>query len=205
MHLGTAFHQAPPHLRLLVVMRAVAIVAMAAVYLCFDCFLDVHVPLAAVGAILGFYGLVDFATLLRLRNPAPIGEREMLLQLLADVVLLTALLYLTGGARNPVALYYLLIVLYSSTALPPQLAWPLAGVSIVCYVALHFFHVALPLPDAAEVRGRFDSFTRTLLYAFIAGLTAWFGIRLSALQHLQREQRSADAEKNAREHYLVGL
>src|SRR6476661_122601 len=133
MDLATAFHQAPAHLRLLVVMRASAIAAIATVYLCFDCFLDIGVPLVPVAGILGLYGLVDFATLLRLRHPA----------LLADVAILTALLYLTGGARNPIALYYLLLVLYSSTALPPRLAWAIAGVSVACYVALHFLHVAL--------------------------------------------------------------
>lgn len=205
MHLATHFHQAPAHLRLLIVMRAVAIVAMATVYLCFDCFLDIHVPLAAVGGVLGFYALLDVATLLRLRNPAPIGAREMLGQIVADVAILTALLYLTGGARNPLALYYLLLVLYSATALPPRFVWLLASVSVVCYVALHFFHIALPLPDSEVVRGRFDSFTHVLLYAFIAALIAWFGIKLSALQLLQREQRRAEAEKNARERYLVGL
>jgi len=163
------------------------------------------VPFAAVGGVLGFYALLDVATLLRLRNPAPIGSREMLGQIVADVAILTALLYLTGGARNPLALYYLLLVLYSSAALPPRFAWLLAGASVVCYVALHFFHIALPLPDSEVVRGRFDSFTHVLLYAFIAALIAWFGIKLSALQLLQREQRRAEAEKNARERYLVGL
>jgi two-component system sensor histidine kinase RegB len=204
MDLATAFRQAPAHLRLLVVMRAVAIVAMAAVYVCFDCFLDVRVPLA-VGGILGLYGLVDFATLLRLRLPAPIGELEMLGQLLVDVALLTALLYLTGGARNPLALYYLLLVLYGSTALPPRLVWPFAGVCVVSYVALFHFHIALPLPDSGDADRQLDYFTRVLMYAFIAVLIAWFGIRLSALQQLQRDRRRADAEKDAREHYLVGL
>jgi two-component system sensor histidine kinase RegB len=204
MDLATAYHQAPAYLRLLVVMRAAAIVAMATVYLCFDCFLDIHVPLGLVGGILGLYGLVDAATLLRLRKPAAIGQPELLAQLLVDVAILTALLYLTGGSRNPVAFYYLVLVLYSATALPPRLAWPLAGASVVCFVALHFFHVALPLPDSPDV-GQFDSFARMLLYAFIAILIAWFAMRLSALQRVQREQRRADAEKNARERYLVGL
>jgi len=205
MDLASAYQQAPPHLRLLVVMRAAAIVAMAAVYLCFDCFLDINVPFAPVAGILGVYALVDFATLLRLRSPAPIGEGETLAQLFIDVAILTALLYLTGGARNPVALYYLVLLLYGATALPARRAWLLAGVSVVCYVALHFVHVALPLPDAEDVDERLDNFARILMYAFIAVLIAWFGIKLSALQQVQREQRRADAEKNARERYLVGL
>ena len=205
MGLASAFHQAPAHLRMLVVMRAVAIVAIAAVYLCFDCFLHIRVPVAAVGGILGFYALLDFATLWRLRQPAPIAGLEMLGQLLADVAVLTALLYLTGGGRNPLALYYLLLVLYSSTALPPRLVWPYAGVCVLAYVALFHFHIALPLPDSRDADRQLDYFARVLMVVFIAVLIAWFGIRLSALQRLQHEQRRAEEEKNARERYLVGL
>jgi two-component system sensor histidine kinase RegB len=98
-----------------------------------------------------------------------------------------------------------MLVLYSSSALPPRPAWLLAGVSVVCYVALHFVHVALPLPDAEDVDERLNNFTRILMYTFIAVLIVWFGIRLSTLQRLQREQRRGDAEKYARERYLVGL
>lgn len=205
MDLASAYQQAPAHLRLLVVMRAVAVLAIGAVYVCFDCFLDIGVPFVPVAGILGLYGAIDLATLLRLRAPAPIGERELLAHLLVDVAILSALLYLSGGARNPIALYYLVLLLYGATALPPARAWLLAGVSVVCYVALYFFHIALPLPDAEDVDERLDNFTRVLMYASVAVLIAWFGIKLSALQQVQREQRRADAEKNARERYLVGL
>jgi two-component system sensor histidine kinase RegB len=205
MGLASAFHQAPAHLRMLVVMRAVAIVAFAAVYVCFDCFLDIRVPVAPVGGILGFYALFDFATLWRLRQPAPIGGLEMLGQLLVDVAVLTGLLYLTGGARNPLALYYLLLVLYASTALPPRLVWPYAGVCVAGYIALFHFHIALPLPNSGDMDQHLDFFTRVVIYIFIAVLIAWFGIRLTALQRLQHEQRRAEAEKSSRERYLVGL
>ena len=205
MELATAFHQAPAHLRLLVVMRAVAIVAMAAVFVCIECFLDVRLPVPAVAGILGFYALFDFATLRRMRQPAPIDGLEMLGQLLVDVAVLSALLYLTGGARNPLALYYLMLVLYGSTALPQRLAWPFAGICVVGYIALVHFHSELPLLEAGDTGRRLDYFTRILIYALVAVLIAWFGIRLSALQQLQRDRRRADAEKDAREHYLVGL
>jgi two-component system sensor histidine kinase RegB len=186
-------------------MRGAAIVAMAAVYICFGCFLDIRVPIAAVSGILGFYALFDFATLRRLRQPAPIGGLEMLGQLLVDVAVVSVLLYLTGGPRNPLALYYLMLVLHGSTALPPRLAWPFAGVCVVGYVALVHFHIELPLPESGETVQKLDYFTQVFTYGFIAVLIAWFGIRLSALHHLQRERRRVDAEKDARERYLVGL
>jgi two-component system, sensor histidine kinase RegB len=205
MDLASASHRAPAHLRVLVVMRAVAIVAIAAVYLCFDCALHIRVPVAAVGAILGLYALVDLAALRRLRTPAPIGALEMLGQLLVDVAVLTALLYLTGGGRNPLALFYLPLVLYGSTALPQRLVWPFAAVCVFAYIALFHFHIALPQPESGDANQQLDYFTHVLMYVLIAVLIAWFSIRLSAVHQVQREQRRAEAEKNARERYLVGL
>src|SRR4030095_14952005 len=127
---------------------------------------------------------LDLATLLRLRHPAAIGEREMLGQLLADVAILTAVLYLTGGASNPLALYYLVLVLYSSTALPPRLVWPFAGVCVLSYVAMNFFRDELPLPSS-EINRALDYMAELLMYAFIAVLIAWFGIKLNALQRVE--------------------
>ena len=205
MNLQAAFRDAPGYLRLLIVMRAIAIVALAGILYCSDCILEIHVPLVPVAGLIGFYALVDVATVLRLAHPAPVTDPEMFAQLLVDVALLSALLYFTGGARNPLALYYLLLLLYSSSALPPRLVWLLAAACVLSYVALHFFHVALPLPESPGIDRALDDFTRFLIYAFIAVLIAWFGIKLSTLKRVQREHVRAYAEKDARERYLVGL
>jgi two-component system sensor histidine kinase RegB len=205
MDLRATFRHAPAYLRLLIVMRAIAIVAVAVILYCFDCILEIHVPLVPVAGVIGFYALVDVATLLRLGRPAPVTELEMLAQLLVDVAILSAVLYFTGGARNPLALYYLLLVLYSATALPPRLVWLLAAACVLAYVALHFFYIALPLPESAGIDRTLDEFARFAIYVFIAVLVAWFGIKLSAIQRAQRQHVRAYAEKDARERYLVGL
>jgi two-component system, sensor histidine kinase RegB len=205
MDLRATFRHAPAYLRLLIVMRAIAIVAVALILYCLDCILEIHVPLVPLAGVLGFYALVDVATLLRLRYPAQVTELEMLAQLFVDVAILTAVLYFTGGTRNPLALYYLLLVLYSSTALPSRLVWLLASVCLLAYIGLHFFHLALPLPESTDIYRRLDEFARFAIYVFIAVLIAWFGIKLSAIQQAQRERGRAEAEKDARERYLVGL
>jgi two-component system, sensor histidine kinase RegB len=205
MDLRATFRNAPAHLRLLIVMRAIAIVAVAVILYCLECILEIHVPLGPVAGAIGFYALVDVATLLRLGYPARITQLEMLAQLFVDVAILTAVLYFTGGSRNPLALYYLLLVLYSATALPPRLVWLLAAACVLAYVGLHFFHVALPLPESTDIDRTLDDFARFAMYVFIAVLIAWFGIKLSAIQRAQRERGRAEAERDARERYLVGL
>ena len=99
MDLKSAFRQAPAYLRLLIVMRAVAIAAVVAILYCFDGVLGVQLPLGPLAALIALYAALDVATLLRL--PAPVTQLEMLGQLLADVAILSAVLYFTGGARNP--------------------------------------------------------------------------------------------------------
>jgi two-component system, sensor histidine kinase RegB len=141
----------------------------------------------------------------RIGRPSPVTGLEMLAQLLADVAILSAVLYFTGGARNPLALYYLLLVLYSAAVLPPRLVWLLAAACALAYVALHFFYIALPLPRSAEIDRTLDEFARFAIYVFIAVLIVWFGIKLSAIQRAQRQHVRAYAEKDARERYLVGL
>jgi two-component system sensor histidine kinase RegB len=43
------------------------------------------------------------------------------------------------------------------------------------------------------------------IYVFIGALIALFGVRLSEIQRLQRQHARAEAEKDARERYLLGL
>ena len=205
MDLRATFRHAPAYLRLLIVMRAIAIVALALILYCFDCILEIHVPLVPVAALIGFYALVDVATLVRVGRASPVTEPEMLAQLLVDVAILTGVLYFTGGARNPLALYYLLLVLYSAAVLPPRLVWLLAAACVLAYMALHFFYIALPLPQSAEIDRTLEEFARFAIYVFIAVLIVWFGIKLSAIQRAQRQHVRAYAEKDARERYLVGL
>jgi two-component system sensor histidine kinase RegB len=203
MGLKSAFRQAPAYLRLLIVMRAVAIAAIVAILYCFDGVLAVKLPLGPLAALIALYAALDVATLLRL--PAPVTQLEMLGQLLADVAILSAVLYFTGGARNPLALYYLVLVLYSSMALPPRLVWPLAAACLLSYVTLQFFHVDLPRPRSEDIDRTLDYVTQLAIYGFIAALIVWFGIKLNALQRAQHEHLRAQAEKDVRERYLIGL
>jgi two-component system sensor histidine kinase RegB len=205
MDLKTAFRQAPDYLRLLIVMRAVAIVAIALTVYCLASILEIPIPVVPLVVVIDLYAALAVATVLRLGHSAPVTQLEMLVQLLLDVAFLNAVLYLSGGAGNPLALYYLVLVLYSATALPPRLVWALAGACVVSYAVLNSVHVELPQRLSADVNRTLDYFTSALMYGFIAVLIVWFGVRLNALQRAQHERLRAEAEKDARERYLLGL
>src|SRR4029077_7460367 len=137
-------------------MRWLAIGMAAALVYFAHTALDVLVPLAQLFVTLGVYALLNAASLLRLQGGGfwsprlPITERELLAQLFVDIAALSSLLYFTGGAVNPFAACYLLLVLYASVALPPRLAWTVAVICMLAYAGLHLFRIPLPVSDAVS-------------------------------------------------------
>ena len=87
--------------------------------------------------------LLNLTTWQRLRNPKIISTREMLIQLLGDIVTLTALFYFTGGYGNPFVWMYLLPLTIAAVALPRLQVWLLAGLAVLCYSVLVFYYVPL--------------------------------------------------------------
>lgn len=59
--------------------------------------------LAACGAMIGFLAVFNVATWLRLGIDRPVADGEPFGQILVDIAVFTALLYLAGGADIPFA------------------------------------------------------------------------------------------------------
>ena len=63
--------------------------------------------------------------------------------LIMDILSLTVLLVLTGGANNPFALFFLVNVSLSAVVLSPQWAWGLNALAVACFSMLLFRHVEI--------------------------------------------------------------
>src|SRR5207248_10777282 len=90
-------------------------------------------PLLAVCGALALVNLVMHVWLLRGGNPT---ERTAGLNLLGDVLALTALLALSGGAYNPFAVLYLVHITIGAVVLPPRWSIALTATSIAAYTLL---------------------------------------------------------------------
>jgi two-component system sensor histidine kinase RegB len=200
-------------MRRLVRMRWLAICIGAALVYSARTALDIRIPIAPIAGLLAFYALFNAATVQRLHGTWPrfwsrywpVTERELLAQVFVDVAALSAVLYFTGGGINPFAACYLLLVLYASVALPARLAWTVAAACMLSYAVLHFVHVPLPLFDSAGTARNLNYFAHFNIYVALAALMAGYGVRLSEMRRLHLTRAQADAEKDARERYLVGL
>ncbi len=76
------------------------------------------------------------------RNAAAL-ERLLCVVMLLDLLLLTALLYYTGGEFNPFSSFYLINVALAAVVLRPAYAWLVALVAFACYSGLFVWHEPL--------------------------------------------------------------
>jgi len=170
--------------------------------------LGLRLPLLPLAAIVAALCVWNLLTWLRLTNPRPVSRLEFFVQVAADVLALTGLLYFTGGATNPFAWIYLLPLMVLTINLPGGYAWGMAVITILAYSSLMAWYVPLPLPGTHM---QHDSGFSQHIFGM------WFGFVLSALlmvhfiSHMARNLRERDRqlaaarEKALRDQRLIAL
>jgi two-component system sensor histidine kinase RegB len=145
MH-NTILSSLPGHsqLRRLIALRSVAIAAqlltLAAVWKMLELELDWQ-PMMLTIATLASLNLFSW---LRLRSGNPVSNPELFVQLCADVLALSILLYFGGGSTNPFISLYLLPLVIAAATLPARYTWGMAALTAACYSLLMVYYVPLP-------------------------------------------------------------
>jgi two-component system sensor histidine kinase RegB len=116
--------------------------------------------------------------------------------LVMDVMLLTGLLYFSGGPTNPFSIIYVVYIAMSAVMLSPKWTWVIAALSIVSFATL--FLVRDPSEQMAHA-GHGGDFQTHLYGMFIAlalavALITYFVSQLS-LELRRRERALAEAEE----------
>jgi two-component system, sensor histidine kinase RegB len=127
----------------LVRLRWVSIVGQALIVLVSDELLGFEMPLGALGAVMGAEALLNLAAFAWLRRTPRVRPVHVAGVIAADLLLFTALLYLSGGPSNPFSFLYLVHLALAAVMLPPRLGWTLVGLSLACSAALFAYHVPL--------------------------------------------------------------
>lgn len=146
----------PPHARAsglrldtLIRLRWLAVTGQIAALVAVNLGLGFPLPLSSCLAVVILSAAVN--VLLRLKYPVArrLGDSAAGPLLAYDVLQLTALLYLTGGLKNPFVLLYLAPVMISATALAWSTTVLLGVLAVVCAGAVGLW--AWPLPWAGAV------------------------------------------------------
>ena len=186
----------------LIQLRWIAVVGQVATIAMVHFGFGIHLPLEHLLAVL--YCLVAFnlVSVLRVRTRRPVMPVELLVALLVDVGMLTAQLYLSGGATNPFAFLYLLQVILGAVLLKPRFAWILVGVTCACFASLGLWYrpLDIPLDPLNASHGLASPFVLGLLLCFVlnAALLVTFIVRIT--RNLRaRDARLADLRQRAAE------
>jgi two-component system, sensor histidine kinase RegB len=136
--------------------------------------LGYKLPFGACFALIAISAGLNLA--LRIRYPAShrLGDNPATLLLAFDIVQLALLLFLTGGLQNPFSLLFLMPVLISAAALPPERTLFLGLLAIGSSTMLALVH--LPLPWIPGERLEFPFIYVVGVWAAILLGTAFTGV-----------------------------
>jgi two-component system sensor histidine kinase RegB len=98
-----------------------------------DKYLHLKLPLAALFVVLGIEAASNLAFAAWARRARWIMAAPLALPLALDILLLSLLLFLTGGPFNPFSFLYLVHIALAAVVLPALWTWGLVGLSLVCF------------------------------------------------------------------------
>ena len=164
--------------------------------------LPIRVMLAALSILLAF----NVVSLLRWRSRRRFSHRELFVSLLVDVAMLTAQLYLSGGASNPFVFLYLLQVTLGAVMLKPAFVWSLFAVTATCFAALAAFAQPLALPPDHD-HGLSSLYIQGTLICFVlnAVLLVIFITRIGKNLRQQDARLAGLRQRAAEEEHIVRM
>lgn len=135
---------------------------------------------------------------------AEFGAAGLTGQLTVDLVGMGVLLYLSGGATNPLVSLMLLPVAVASLSLPARNAAWIAALAIGFYSLLMLYSLPLPIADV-ERATRLHLGGMWLTFVVSAALIAWFVTRMTASIRLRDMQLAVAREQALRDAQVVAL
>lgn len=165
--------------------------------------LDVALPRAPMFAVLALTAAYN-AWLHRMPARMPVGAGQLFGQLCVDLAALGILLYLSGGAANPLISFLLVPVAVAALSLPGPLTALVALAAVAIYSLLMWVFLPLPVADA-ERATRLHLSGMWLTFVVSATMIAWFVARMTASLR-ERDRRLAEAREQAlRDERVVAL
>lgn len=193
------------NLLLLVQLRWIAVIGQIVTIIVVAQVLNVGLPVPSMAVVLAIFMIGNIISLLRLQWPSEVTNRELLFSLCFDALVLTALLYLSGGARNPFTSLYLLQVILGAVLLEASAIWAMVGVAGACFVFLTFAHQPLQLP--ANGPPFFDLYILGALVGFglDAVLLVFFISRINKNLRLRDERLAWLRQRAAEQDHIVRM
>ena len=168
--------------------------------------LGIQLPIRMMLAALSILLVFNIVSLLRWRSRRRFSHGELFVSLLVDVAMLTAQLYLSGGASNPFVFLYLLQVTLGAVLLKPSFVWSLFAITATCFAALAGFAQPLALPPDHD-HGLSSLYLQGTLICFVlnAVLLVIFITRIGKNLRQQDARLAGLRQRAAEEEHIVRM
>ncbi|WP_323002465.1 ATP-binding protein [Denitromonas sp.] len=166
--------------------------------------LNIRIPAVPILLIAAALGLWNLLTQRFLRPGDDPGAWSLLLELLIDLAAWSAVLYLTGGATNPLISLFLPLIAVGAAVLPVMQTWLLAVVSIGVYSLLWIYHRPLGLADPTRaidwhLAGMWGTFAVSAL------VITWYVSRMTAAVRARDMALAQARERRLRNERIVAM
>ena len=140
-------------------------------------------------------------------RPWPVTELEFAVHLLGDSALLCALLYLTGGASNPLVSLLLIPLTISAAVLPALYTRVLTAFSLACYSLLLFFFLPLDIISAHHVPAGISPHIAGMWFTFLLSsiLITYFITRMAQTLREQDQRLQKNREETLRDEQVLAV
>ncbi len=160
--------------------------------------------------VLGFYVLISSLTYWRLQQQWPVSDQEYFGQLCLDLLLISLLLYFSGGASNPFVSFYLVPLCISSAILPWRYTWVIAGLSMLAYSLMLFYFQPLPTTIESHNHHGDNSFNQHILgmwvnFTLSAGLITYFVVKMASALRQQESALAIKHEDELRDEQILAV
>jgi two-component system sensor histidine kinase RegB len=212
---ATAAQTGHSHLRRLVLLRAIAVLAQCAVLALAYRFLGLELHWLPMLATIAALAALNLFTWWRLRADRPVSDPELFAQLCADVLALSVLLYYGGGSTNPFISLFLLPLVIAAATLPHSYTWAMTALTTGCYTLLMKFYVPLPMAGGGEMSGMGgmppdDAFNMHVIgmwlgFVISAAVVAYFVVRMANAVKERDAMLTRIREETLRDERIVAL
>ena len=187
-----------------VVLRWCLLAALVAAVSLASTFLEIALPSALMFAVIALMAVFNGFAQYRTGSAESTGAGELFGQLCVDLVALAILLYLSGGAANPLISLLLVPVTVAALSLSGTLTAAVAALSIALYTFLVWFYLPLSVADA-ERATRLHLAGMWLTFVVSVAMIAWFIARMTASVRERDRHLAAAREKALRDERVVAL
>ena len=153
-----------------------------------------------------FFGVLSNLFLIFIYKKTQLSDRLALLFLLIDIIQLTILIYLTGGAKNPFIIFIIIPSIFASTNLGIKTNLFIVLITCIMIIFLTFYSRDLPYPLANHFHISnyiYYSIPVSLIIALI--FLNYFAIIFGKESRLRKEALNKMEEIMAKEHEMLSL